>query len=273
MRAAAGVGLLGVTIPHGLGRRRARLRQLRARHRNGCTGERDRGRVARRHQFARRRSSSPTQGAIGRRTSGCAHWRPGRPLGRSRCRSPTPGRTLPTSRRRPCRAGTATGSGAGRCGWPTRRWRAIAIVFAATTNPSSTPSPSLARLTGSSRLTRARRDGISGTDGYAGHHAPGARRIAGRARARLHGPRVRHRGRRRSGARAGGSRDSGSRCGRSKAAAWPLPRRRSASARRRSARRSRTRRHASSSASRSRTSRRFSGCWRTRRPSWRRRAF
>ena len=56
MRAAAGVGLLGVTIPHGLGRRRARLRQLRARHRNDCTGERDRGRVARRHQLARRRA-------------------------------------------------------------------------------------------------------------------------------------------------------------------------------------------------------------------------
>ena len=58
------------------------------------------------------------------------------------------------------------------------------------------------------------------------------------------------------------------RCGRCRAAASRLRRRRWASARRRSTRRSPTRSSESSSVSRSPTIRRFSGCWPTWRPSW-----
>ena len=52
------------------------------------------------------------------------------------------------------------------------------------------------------RAARPGRHRVSRADGHAGHHAHRARRLARRARPRLHGSRARHRGRRRPGARA-----------------------------------------------------------------------
>ena len=120
---------------------------------------------------------------------------------------------------------------------------------------------------------RPRHQRVPGPDGYAGHRARGHRRFARRARARLHGPRVAPTsasGPTRCSARR--ARVSASCCGRSTAAASRLRRRHSARGRRRSRRRCGTPRRIRRSASRSATTRRSSGCWRTWRPSSKRRA-
>ncbi len=111
--------------------------------------------------------------------------------------------------------------------------------------------------------------GVSRADGLAGHQAHGARRLARRPRPRLHGPRTRSRGHRRPGARP---RRPGVRAG-DVGAAGRARRDCRAGARHRpgGARRSDRLREdsASSSASRSPTTRRSSGCSPTWPPSWR----
>ena len=111
--------------------------------------------------------------------------------------------------------------------------------------------------------------GVSRADGLAGHQAHRARRLARRPRPRLHGPRTRSRGHRRPGARP---RRSGIRAG-DVGAAGRARRDCRAGARHRpgGARRSDRLRQAraSSSASRSPTTRRSSGCSPTWPPSWR----
>ena len=123
------------------------------------------------------------------------------------------------------------------------------------------------RLCGhAARPARPRRQRVSGAAGHARPDHDLERRVARRPRPRLHGSRASTTcgsGPRRCSARR--ARDSGSRCGRSTAGASRLPRRRSGSGRRRSTRRSPTPRLTSSSASRSATTRRSSGCS----PTWR----
>ena len=79
-----------------VGRRRPRLRQLRARHRGDRAGERDGGRVARRSPTRSSPSSSRTPGTDAAEASGgCGRWRAARRSAPSRCRSP---RRAPTPR-------------------------------------------------------------------------------------------------------------------------------------------------------------------------------
>ena len=122
------------------------------------------------------------------------------------------------------------------------------------------------------RAARPGRDGVSRADGHARHHAHGTRRLARRSRPRLHGPRARHRGQRRSGARRRGpglpARDVGA-AGRARRDCGAGARHRRGGARR--SHRA-TRRSARRSVSRSPTTRRSSGCWPTWRPSSKRRA-
>ena len=81
MRAAAGARPARRDDSHGLGRRRARLRQLRAGDRSDRAGQRDGGGVARRHQLARRRTARARRQRARRRNSGCARSASGEAIG------------------------------------------------------------------------------------------------------------------------------------------------------------------------------------------------
>ena len=190
MRAAGGRGLLGVTIPAGLGRRRPRLRQLRARDRSDRAGERDGGRVAVGHQLARRRAASRTPGATPQKEQWLRRLATGEAIGAFALSEPDAGTDAANQQTTAVRSRRAATGSRGRKVWVANaEAAAVAIVFACTR-----PGPA-----------RPGRDGVSGADGHAGHHAHGARRLARRPRARLHGPRSRHQRRRRSGARPGRS--------------------------------------------------------------------
>ena len=247
MRAAAALGLMGVTIPHDVGRRRPRLRQLRAGDRGARAGERGRRRHRRRQQLARRRADRALRHATRRSETWLRRLATGRGARRLRAvggarRHPTPR----TSRRSRASTSAATCIN-GRKVWVANAEAAdLVIVFAAT-------QPGLRGRGISAFLVPMDTPGITRV---------ATRRFARRARPRLHGSRARRRPRRRRrAARARRARDSASRCGRSTAAASRSPRRRSASAtaaleealdlRARRARRS---------ASRSATTRRSSGC-------------
>ena len=211
-------------------------------------------------------SSSLTPGAIGRRSDGCARSATGagpgcvRAVGaerRDRRRQPADdGRP---KRRRLSDQGPKGLGGERGSGRPRDRLR----------DHHARPDETVQRARGAGIAggPRAGRDRVSRADGYAGHHSHGARRIARRPRPGLHGSRVRHRCRRRSGARARRSGISPRDCGRSTAAGWHCragARNRGGGARRRHRAREDPR---TVRAARSRTSRRFSGCSPIRRPS------
>ena len=133
MRAAAGRGPARRDHPEGLGRRRARLRQLRAGDRSDRAGERDGGGVAGRvttrwsPSCIAHAGRAPAEGAVAAAAGVAA-----RRSAPSRCRSPTPAPTPRTRRRRRCR--TATGYRiTGRKVWVANaEAAAVAIVFACT---------------------------------------------------------------------------------------------------------------------------------------------
>ncbi len=164
--------------PEGVGRRRARLRQLRARDRGDRAGERDGRGVARRctnslvaeliaHAGTRRAERAWLRRAGDRRGD-----RRLRAVG-ARRRAPTPR----ISRRRAVRAGDGYRI-TGRKVW-------VANAEAAARGDRLRVHAARAARPGRHRVSRA--------DGHAGHHAHGARRLARRARPRLHGSRSRRR--------------------------------------------------------------------------------
>ena len=168
VRAAAGRGLLGITIPRGWGRR-PRLRQLRAGDRSGREGERDGGRVAVGHQFA------------GRRVAGAC-----RPGAAERAMAATAGDGRGDRRLRALRAGrrhrrrqSKDESREKRRGLPDHRPESLGRE----------------RRSGGGRdrvrvhaawPSRSGRHGVPGADGYAGHYADGSRRLSRRPGPRLY---------------------------------------------------------------------------------------
>ena len=240
-----------------VGRRRPRLRQLRPGARGAGARQRRRLGHRQRQQLARRRADGASSDPRRRSRRGCGGWRPASCSAPSRCRRSRPDRTPPTSRRWRGSTIAATCSTAARSGSPTRKRPMSAIVFAAT-QPGS-------RGRGVGAVPRAAR--------HAGHHAAPASRFARRPRPRLHGSRPDGRACRRRRA----ARRAGRRVPRRDVGARRRPRRdRGAGARRRAggARRGAGARQARTkpSASRSPTTRRFSGCSPTARPSSTRRA-
>ena len=229
MHAAAGRGLLGVTIPTGVGRAGPRLRQLRAGDRGHRARQRHGRRLAVGHQLARRRTASRTPARDQQRREWLRRLARGDAIGAFALSEPDAGTDAANQQTKAVQdRPTAIASPDERSGSPTPTLRPSAIVFASH----------------AARTARAGRHGVSRADGRAGHHADGARRFARRPRPRLHGPRARSSRSATSRCSAQSTRDSGSRCGRCRAAASRSPRRRSASARRRSPRRSRHAKHA-----------------------------
>ena len=130
--AAAGHGLLGVTIPKtwgGLGLDYVSYAlAIEAIARASATV----AAVARRAQLARRRAPCARRARASRRSSGCAASPPATPSARLRCRSPTPAPTRRIRRRGPSKTPPATASPARRSGSPTPTRASVAIVFACT---------------------------------------------------------------------------------------------------------------------------------------------
>ena len=255
MRAAAGRGLLGMTIPRGWGGARPRLRELRAGDRGDRQGERDGGRVAVGHQFAGRRAAGACRpGAAERAVAATA----GDGRGDRRLRALRAGR-------RHRRRQSKDESRQKRRGLPDHRPESLGR------ERRSGGGRDRVRVH-AARPARSGRDGVPGADGHAGHHANGARRLPRRPGPRLHRSRSRHPRRRRPGPGPGRPgvrpRDVGA-PGRARRDRRP---RRSASARQRWTKPSRTPSTGRRSAIRSATTRRFSGCWPTSRPSSKRRA-
>ena len=100
MHAAAGEGLLGVTIPKAWGGAGRDYVSYALAIEAIAQRERDGGGVAVGHQFARRRSDRARRARPAARALAAASWRPARRSALSRCRSRTPAPTPRTSRPR-----------------------------------------------------------------------------------------------------------------------------------------------------------------------------
>ena len=123
MRAAAARGLLGVTIPEAWGGAGRDYVSYALAIEAIAQRERDGRRLAVGHQFARRRAPCACGRARNSETSGCAALRAATRSARSRCRSPTPAPTPRISRPRRSRSAAATASPDARSGSRTPRRR------------------------------------------------------------------------------------------------------------------------------------------------------
>ena len=165
---------MGVTIAERVGRCGEGLRQLRAGRRGAGQGQRRRGRDCRGQQLARRGAARAIRHRLAEADVAPAPRDAVRRSARSPCRRSTPGPTPRTSR--PSRGSTTRGY--------VLNGRKVWVANADGRGPRD-------RVCGDAAgRARPRRQRVPRADGQRRDHARRGRRLAGRARPRLHGPRV-----------------------------------------------------------------------------------